>query len=157
MSVHDRLSQLLADVPHERLEHPAVQSAAHAAELRGTPARIGGKALVMKLKKDFAILALGGDARLDGRQLRKTLGVQRYRMATREELLQLAGLTPGSVPPIGRPLFPLPLFMDQGLAQQTHIAFTLACPTVSAILTMPDYLALARPDAVVPLTAPQDR
>ncbi len=152
MRAHDRLLALLAHTPHDRLEHPPITSAAHAAEVRGTPARIGGKAIVMKLRSDFAVLALPGDGRLDGRALRHGLHVQRYRFATPEELLDLTGLAPGSVPPFGRPVFDLPLFVDSALAAQEHIAFTLAIPTSSAILAMADYMALARPEAVLPLT-----
>jgi prolyl-tRNA editing enzyme YbaK/EbsC (Cys-tRNA(Pro) deacylase) len=157
MSVHARILQMLASVPHERVEHAAITSAAHAAEVRGTPARIGGKALVMKLKQAFAVLAVPGDGRIDGKVLRRGLGVQRYRYATPDELFALTGLAPGSVPPLGRPLFDLPLYVDAALADQDRIAFTLGVPTSSAVLAMTDYMALARPEAVVPLTSkPQD-
>ncbi len=156
MSAHDRLVQLLEGVPHQRVDHEPITSAAHAAEVRGTPAEIGGKALVMKIGKVFSVLAIPGDGRIDGRTLRASLGVQRYRFATREELLERTGLTPGSVPPFGRPLFDMPLFIDAALAVQDRIAFTLGIPTASAIVSMADYMTVARPDAVVPLTLPQD-
>jgi len=157
MTVHERLLQILASVPHERLEHSAITSAAHASEVRGTPARVGGKALVMKLKSSFAVLAVPGDGRIDGKALRRGLHVQRYRFATRPELLELTGLTPGSVPPFGRPLFDLPLYVDATLAAQDRIAFTLGVPTASAVLAMTDYMALAQPEAILPLTStPQD-
>ena len=47
------------------------------------------------------------------------------------------------------------LLADVGAAQD-RIAFTLGMPTVSAIVSMADYMTVARPDAVVPLTLPQD-
>jgi len=156
MAVHDRLVQLLDGVPHRLLEHEPITSAAHAAAVRGTPVGIGGKALVMKIGKVYSVLAVPGDGRIDGRTLRASLGVQRYRFATREELLARTGLTPGSVPPFGRPLFDMPLYVDTALASRDRIAFTLGVPTASAVLPMADYMAMARPDAVVPLTLFQD-
>lgn len=152
MTVHDRLTTLLATVPHERLTHPPITSAAHAATLRGTPLGIGGKAIVMKLKRTFAVLAVPADRAIDGKRLRHSLSVQRYRFASADELLALTGLTPGSVPPFGPPILDLPLYVDAALAARDRIAFTLGVPDASAILAMTDYLALARPAAVVPLT-----
>ncbi len=148
---------MLASVPHDRLEHSAITSAAHASEVRGTAARMGGKAIVMKLQSSFAVLAIPGDGRIDGKAVRHGLQVQRYRFATAPELFELTGLTPGSVPPFGRPLFDLPLYVDATLAEQPRIAFTLGVTTSSAVLAMTDYMALARPQAILPLTStPQE-
>jgi len=45
------------------------------------------------------------------------------RFASREELLELTGLVPGSVPPFGRPILPFPLYVDTGIAANDRIAF----------------------------------
>mgnify|MGYP000300419624 CR=1 FL=1 len=152
MRAAEQLEQLLAGHVVERCEHRPILSATEAAEVRGTPLEQGGKALVMKLGKQFAVVAVGGDARLVGRAVRRHLGVQRYRFASPDELLELTGLRPGCVPPFGRPVFELPLYVDAALARQPRIAFTLAVPHRSAILDMSTYLSLAAPRAVLPLT-----
>jgi len=152
MSAADRLRDLLEPTGVEILEHPPISSAAEAAEVRGTPLAQGGKALVMKLGTDFAVVAVGGDRRLVGRAVRRHLGIQRYRFARRPELAELTGLAPGMVPPFGRPVFDLPLIVDEALAEQPRIAFTLAARDRSVILPMTTYLRLAAPDHVLPLT-----
>jgi Ala-tRNA(Pro) deacylase len=151
MPVHTQLLSLLAPVCHTLIDHAPITSAAHASIVRGTPPEIGGKTLLLKLERDFALLVLPGDARLDGKAVRRAFGIQRYRFASSEELLAHTGLTPGSVPPFGQ-LFGLPLYVDAELVRQPRIAFTLGVPDRSAILAMTDYLALARPDRVVSLS-----
>lgn len=134
-----------------RLEHPRVTTAVEAAEVRGTPLDSGGKTLLFKAGKRFVLAVVPGARRIDNRSFRKALRVQRYRFARREELDALIGLEPGCIPPFAAPLVDLPLVMDAHLASQPTIAFTMANHTVSAVLAMEDYLALAKPE-IVPLT-----
>lgn len=151
--VADRLVRLLEAVPHEAFAHRAITSAVDAAEVRGTALDEGVKALVMKLGKRFAILAIPADRSLHGRSVRASLGVQRYRFARGPELEALTGLRPGAVPPVGH-LFELPLYLDAAVAASPHVVFTIGRPDRSVRLASEAFLALARPDAVVPLTEP---
>lgn len=136
--------------PFDEQRHALSHTAAEAARARGTPLNIGGKSLVLKLGKrpDFGLFVVSGARRLDNRSVRHALGISRMRFATEEELLQLTGLRPGSVPPFGRPLFDLPLYVDTFTAQQPIIAFTLADHAHSAVMTTEDWLAVAKPEAV---------
>lgn len=155
MTVEARIEALLDAVgaAREALTHRPVTGAADAADARGTALAEGGKALLLKAERlGFVLLALPGDARLDGRALRAALRVQRYRLATAEELLRLTGLAPGCVPPFGRPVFDLPLWVDAALAARPRIVFTPGRPDRSLRLATADWLAAARPDGVARLS-----
>ena len=147
-----RIEALLrgAEVAYRVLEHPAADTAVDVARVRGTPLAIGGKSLVMKLDRGigFAVLVVGGDRRIDNRLLRRHLGLRRYRFATRDELAELTGLVPGCVPPFGRPLFDLPLYVDAERLSHDRIAFSLASHTRSAEMAVSDWLSVAKPTDV---------
>src|SRR5437899_5401836 len=81
--------------------HEPVFTSEQAAAVRGTPLASGAKALVMKAGDDFLMLVLPADRKLDSRKARAALGVKSLRFASREEVEQLTGLQPGSIPPFG--------------------------------------------------------
>lgn len=152
-NVGDRICALLdrGAAPYEVLEHEAATSAEDAARARGTPLAIGSKALVMKLERAFAVVVVGGDRVMDNRRLRRHLGLRRYRFATREELEALTTLTPGAVPPFGRPVFDLPLYVDAARATLEPMVFSLGSHTRSVRMATTDWLRIAQPDDVFPL------
>ena len=148
------IRQLLDDhgAPYVVVEHPTAATAAEAATARGTPLAMGGKSIVMKLDRGlgFVMLVTAGDRQVDNRLLRRHLGVRRYRFATPDELLEHTGLTPGCVPPFGRPVFDLALYVDAARATAPEIAFSLATHTASVRMATADWLAVARPTDVFP-------
>ena len=155
MTVEDRIRALLdaRHIGYRVVDHAPVSSAEDAAMLRGTPLGIGGKAIVMKLERiGFAALAVRADRRVDGKALRRALGIQRYRFATAQELAALTGLVPGEVPPFGRPVLELPLYVDTALASGEEIAFTVGRRDRSFVLATADWLAAASPDAIVEIS-----
>src|SRR4051794_35050416 len=85
-----------------------------AAPGRGTPPARGAKALVVKAGESFRLLVVPADRKLDSRKARAALGVRSLRFATREEVEQLTGLRPGSIPPFGS-LFGLTTSCDPAL------------------------------------------
>lgn len=144
--------------PYTAHAHADAHSAKEAAALRGTPLEIGGKSLVMKLDRGigFAILVLPGHRAVHNRLLRHHLRVRRYRFATLDELDALTGLKPGSVPPFGRPVFDLPLYVDAGLAASEQIAFTVGSRGHSVVMATQDWLAVAQPEDVFAFTRDHD-
>lgn len=140
--------------PFELIEHGHAKTAEEVASMRGTSLGIGGKSLLFKLQTGFAIFVLSGERRTDNRLLRKHLGIQRLRFARLEELSQLTALTPGCVPPFGRPLFDLPLYVDRNTADQAEIAFSMASHTHSVRMATADYLAIAAPTDVYSFSRP---
>jgi len=159
MTVSDRIAALLREqsAPFERIEHAESRTSEEVAAARGTPLAIGGKSLVMKLDAgddDFGLFVVSAARRTQSRALRRRLGLRRFRFATPAELLSLTGLTPGCVPPFGRPVLDLPLYVDQSIADNDEIAFSVGLHTVSFRMATADYLRAAKPVAVFPFSRP---
>ena len=149
-NVQKRLRELLeqSEVTFREIEHEPTYTSEQSAAARGESMSIGGKALVMKAGADrFVLLVIPADRKLDSSLLRKSLG-KRIRFATRDELDELTGLVPGSVPPFGRPVLPLDLFVDRKLTQNDKVAFNAASLTTSFIMSMADYLRVVDPEVI---------
>lgn len=140
--------------PYTRVDHVAATSSPHAAQLRGAPLAIGGKSLLFKIGRspDFRLLVVSAARRTENRRIRRHFGVQKLRFARPEELLAHTSLRPGCVPPLGRPIFDLPVFVDAALAASDEIAFTAADHRISVRMAMADYLAVAQPDGIFPFS-----
>jgi len=142
-------------VPFEEMRHAPTYTSEEASAARNEPLKIGGKAIVAKVGKDFAVFVLSGARRLNSRAICKHLGQTRFRFATRDELQAMTGLTPGCVPPFGRPLLPLPLYVDRSVVANERIAFNAGSHTVSMILDREDYLASAEPVEIFDFSRPR--
>ena len=147
-SVLDRLRTFLQDqdVSFREIEHEVTLTSEDSAAARGEPLRMGGKALVIKANKDFRLFVLPADRKFDSSKVKKQLGAKKMRFATREELLELTELVPGSVPPFGEPILTLPLFVDEAIKRNERIAFNAGSLTTSFVLGMEDYVRVARPE-----------
>ncbi len=138
----DRLTA--AGVAFDLLRHPPVFTSAQAAEIRGTSLASGAKALVCKVDDQFLMFVLPADLRLNGKQARQWLGARGLRFADRDEVAQLTGLTPGSIPPFGS-LFSLPTHCDQLLLDHPRINFNAGDHAISIALDSADYLRVENP------------
>jgi hypothetical protein len=58
------------------------------------------------------MLVLRAAKHLDSGAIKERFGAKKTRFATPEELRELPGLVPGSVPPFGRPILPFDLYAD---------------------------------------------
>ena len=150
MDLARRIQGLLDAASWEVLQHTPGDSAEHIAALRGTPLAWGGKAILMKTDRlGFCMLAIRASDAIDNRALRHGLGIRRYRFAHADELLERTGLRPGCVPPFGRPVFDVPLYVEHALAHGERIAFTPGTPHQSLVGPTADWLRAARPEAVL--------
>ncbi len=160
-TVREKIEALLKshEISWRTMEHEYADTAEKAAQHRGTKLEHGGKSLVLKLGKgnDFAIFVVSGARRTDNKAIRKHLGVHRLRFATKEELMGLTGLKPGCIPPFGKPVFNLPLYVDTNTLMKSHIAFSLGSHTLSAEMDTTDYLIAARPTGVFPFSKAQSQ
>jgi Ala-tRNA(Pro) deacylase len=155
--VWERVQTLLRShgITAREVAHAPVKTADDAAAVRGTPLSIGGKAILLRPgESGFCICALSASTELDSKIVRKALGVRKLRFATPEELLELTGLMPGTVPPFGEPVLPFRLYADRELAAQPEIAFTAGRADRSLVLAMGDYLRVANP-RVMAFTRPR--
>jgi len=141
-------------VEFREVHHEPTLTSADSARARGEELRTGGKALLMKGDDEFRLFVLPADRKLDSRAVRKGWNVRKLRFATREELLEMTGLVPGSVPPFGPPILPFELYVDTAIAETPRIAFNAGSLTDSIILATTDYWKLAQPREVLPISEP---
>ena len=146
LSVVDRLQVKLAGAgaPFDVLRHAPVFTSEEAAAVRGTSLASGAKALVCKADEQFVLVVLPADRRLASKLVRKTAGVKSLRFATKEEVEQLTGLAPGSIPPFGS-LFGLPTWCDEALAEQERINFNAGDHAISISLAYAEFARVEQP------------
>lgn len=137
-------------VAFREVEHEPTFTSEESAAARGEDLKIGGKALLMKSGDEFRLFVLPADRKVDSAAIRTELGIRKMRFASRDELLELTGLVPGSVPPFGRPILPFDLYVDSTIRENERIAFNAGSLTNSVIIGVEDYLRLAEPDGVFP-------
>ena len=144
MSTLDRIKQLLTAraIPFRTLHHQATHTSEESAAVRGESLVVGAKAIVMKVDGRFALFVISAARRIDGRKLRTFLGFKKTRFATPDELMDLTGLVPGSVPPIGRPILDMDLYVDPSVQANEHVAFNAGSLTDSIIMASADYVDL---------------
>ncbi|MBI2443895.1 MAG: hypothetical protein HYV42_01470 [Candidatus Magasanikbacteria bacterium] len=147
MSILDMIKTTLqaAGVQFKLLHHEPTPTSADAARVRGSSLTDGGKALVLKVGDWFGVFVLSAALKLDSKKIQDHFKVKKIRFATKEELLELTGLVPGSVPPFGEPVLPLPLYLDTSITKNEHINFNAGSLTDSVDMLVKDYLALAKP------------
>ena len=137
-----------AEVSFREVQHGPTFTSEESARARGEELRTGGKALLMRVDDAYALFVLPANCKADSGAIRRELGVRKLRFADRDELLQLTGLVPGSVPPFGEPILPFPLYLDAAIQGNERIAFNAGSLTDSIIMGVPDYLRLVRPTRV---------
>lgn len=148
--VHRAIVELLNSrgVAFREARHGPTRTSMEAAEARGEPLAIGGKALVIRVDGVFRLFVLSAARKLDNRAIKGRFGTHDTRFATPEELGEMAGLVPGCVPPFGRPILPVDLFLDSSILANDRIAFNAGMLTVSMILDRAAYVEVARPTEV---------
>ncbi|MCY2992485.1 MAG: hypothetical protein NTY19_32080, partial [Planctomycetota bacterium] len=121
-----------------------VYTSEEAARVRGTPLASGAKALVCKGEDRFVMFVVPADRKLDSRAVRRVNGWRKLRFATREEVLELTGLAPGSIPPFGS-LFSLPTLCDERLGENDVINFNAGDHGISVSMRYTDYVLVEGP------------
>ena len=147
-SVFDRLHERLtaSGIAFTVLRHEPVFTSEQAAAVRGVPLASGAKALVLKAGEAFVLVVVPADRKLDSKKARVALGSRSIRFASRDEVAQLTGLEPGSIPPFGS-LFGLPTYCDPALGENAAINFNAGDHSISVQMTYADYAAVERPTA----------
>jgi prolyl-tRNA editing enzyme YbaK/EbsC (Cys-tRNA(Pro) deacylase) len=132
------------DIKYKTVNHEPTLTSEQSALARGEDLAKGGKALVMKVGGEFKLFVLSASRKLDSSAIKKHFGIKKLRFANQEELMELTGLVPGSVPPFGKPFFNLELYIDDSIKKNDKIAFNAGSLTNSIIISMEDYLKIAR-------------
>lgn len=147
MNLNEKIKAWLKEnsVEFRELHHEITKTSEESAKARGESIEIGGKALILKVDDTFGIFVLSAAKQLDSAKLKNAMNAKKSRFATPEELMELTSLVPGSVPPFGEPILPLPLYADESITRNERIAFNAASLTDSIIFSTQDYLRLAQP------------
>lgn len=135
-------------IEYKEIHHEPTHSSQASAEARGESMRIGGKALVMKIENEFKIFVISAARKMDSRKIKIYFNAKRTRFAFEDELKELTGVVPGAVPPFGRPIIDLDLYVDSSVTENNRIAFNAGSLTDSIIMKTEDYLRLTDPQII---------
>jgi prolyl-tRNA editing enzyme YbaK/EbsC (Cys-tRNA(Pro) deacylase) len=141
----ERVLQAIRDFLHaqgvafEEKQHEPTFTSEESARARGESLSIGAKALVIKTDERYSLFVLPADRKVDSQAIRRALCAKKTRFANADELAELTGLVPGSVPPFGPPILSLDLFADPALEENAKIAFNAGSLTTSIIMQSVDY------------------
>src|SRR5579863_6167793 len=133
-------------VSFREVHHEPTRTSEDSARARGESLGVGRKALLIKVDDVYRLFVLSADRKLDSAAIKRHFGARKTRFATAEELADLTGLAPGSVPPFGRPVLPFPLYVDPSVFANERIAFNAGSLTDSIVMPASDYRRLAAPD-----------
>lgn len=133
-------------IQYKEIPHAAASTSEESARVRGESLAVGAKALLIKTDEAFRLFVLPADMQLDAKRVKQELKIRSVRFATREELLELTGLVPGSVPPFGRPVLPFELYGDPGIGSvEDKVAFNAGSLTLSIVMKASDWKIVAEP------------
>src|SRR5580693_9156965 len=133
-------------VSFREVHHEPTRTSEDSARARGEELKVGGKALLIKVDEVFRLFVLSADRKLDSTAIKRHFSARKTRFATPEELADLTGLVPGSVPPFGQPILPFPLYADPSVFANERIAFNAGSLTDSIVMQVSDYRRLAAPE-----------
>jgi Ala-tRNA(Pro) deacylase len=150
MNTFEKIKKFLTEkgIEFKTINHQPTTTSQASAEARGEDLKIGGKALVMKTDDVFRLFVLSAAKKTDSKRLKRIFGCKRIRFANGEELQELTGLVPGAVPPFGRPIVDLDLYVDRSIAVNPKIAFNAGSLTDSIVMKTEDYLSVAEPEII---------
>ena len=130
----------------EEIRHEPTQTSAESARVRGEALAVGAKALLLKTDDEFQLFVLPADRQLDAKLIKQELKVRSIRFAMKEELFELTGLVPGSVPPFGSPVLPFKLYGDTAIGTvENKVAFNAGSLTLSIVMKASDWKVVAKP------------
>src|SRR5271165_3341506 len=117
MTTLDQIRQHLQSlaIDFREVHHAPTFTSEESAKARGEDLRIGGKALLMKTGDVFRLFVLSAVLKADSAAIRERFGSKKIRFASADELKELTGLVPGSVPPFGPPILPFELYADPSI------------------------------------------
>src|SRR5580698_5737408 len=143
--VLDRIRTWLTSegIAFREVHHTPTRTSEESAQARGEELRVGGKALLLKVDETFRLFVMSAAKKLDSGAIKQRFGSKKLRFATPEELMELSGLVPGSVPPFGPPILPFPLLVDPSVFENERVAFNAGSLTDSIVMAVDDYRRLA--------------
>ncbi len=146
MITFTQIEQFLKErnIQFEVKHHPPTRTSEESAYHRKEPIKIGAKALLVKGEDGFSLAVIPANRLLDTKSVKKILHTKNLRFATQEELKELTGLVPGSVPPFGN-LMNISMLVDKALFEEEWMAFNAASLEISIKMRTKDYRGAVNP------------
>ncbi len=148
--VFEKLYQLLqeSNARFRVIHHPAEGQSERVAQIRGTEAGQGAKAMLCRVKErpDLLVLAiLPGDQKIDFKKLARAVGGKKATFASPEEASERTGCVIGAIPPFSFST-DIKLVVDPRLLDRyEEIAFNAGSLETSIVLNSVDYQRIAKP------------
>jgi Ala-tRNA(Pro) deacylase len=150
-------------VTYRLIAHEPTRTSEDSARVRalaGAPNARGAKALIVKCEfrdgsQAYSTLVMPSQYRADTRTVRTSIpGLKKFRFLSADEMEQVVNLSPGCMPPFGPGIFDKVqrLYIDPRLQEYSEVGFNAARLETSLIVACSDYLKVAKPTAMVPLT-----
>jgi len=133
----------IANIKYSIVEHSPTYTSQESATQRGDNIRNGAKAIVLKTDNYFSLIVMSASLKLDSKKVKQCLNLKKLRFATKEELYDMTGLVPGSVPPFGNPILPFSLYIDSSIIELEYISFNAGSLTQSISMSKSDYLSMS--------------
>ena len=112
--------------------HEEVRTSLQAAKVRGTPLKCGVKALVCRtLENRFILVLVRADKKADLKRIAEIAGTKRISLASTDEVIQVTGCEPGSIPPFGHKN-ELETYADSDIFKENKVNFNIGLKTHSA-------------------------
>lgn len=146
MIVFNKIKIFLSEqgVHFEEKEHEETLTSEDSARIRGDKLSAGAKAILYKVQDSFYLFVLAADEKMDTKKIKqyfkdKGIKAKKTRFATTDELMEMTGLVPGSVPPFGKPILDFDLYLDPSLLANDTISFNAGSLTNSIKMKLEDY------------------
>ena len=101
--------------------------------------------MICKVDDAFVMFVLPADRKLDSKAARKQLKARSMRFASHDEVFDMTGLKPGSIPPFGS-LFHLKSYCDERLRDETVINFNAGDHAISISMVYAEYERVEQPE-----------
>ena len=132
-------------ITFQEIDHEPAITCEQSAKARGCSQEIGGKSILFKDRSDFRLFVMSAALQVDSKKVRKILDSSWLRFATTKELWEMAGVEKGALPPFGRDILPVDLYLDESILKNDKIAFNAGMVTKSFIMKVKDYLKVIDP------------
>lgn len=154
-------------IPYLTCTHEVCRTSEESAQARkaaGMPDAIGAKALLCKVDwrggiSEFITFVLPGTHTLNKTKLKAELPeLKQFRFANPKELLELAGVVPGCMPPFGTQIFPgiSRLYVSSQIQTFEQVAFNAAKLDTSITLSTSDYIRAASAERIFDFSSPKN-
>ena len=125
--------------------HPARFTAQEVAAAEHITGEEVAKVVIVKADEGFVMCVLPATHVLDMKQVKKTLGAKKVRLATEDEMANLfPDCEVGAMPPFGAE-YDLPVYVEERLATDEEILFPAGTHEDSVLMAWADYERLAQP------------